>query len=387
MNFLLPSALAALAALLLPILIHLSRRSESQRVDFAALRWLQVRLRPRRRPVIEQWLLLLLRLLLLLVVVLFLAQPARLQADKPGQWLVVVPGTSWQSLSGLPSGDLVQRRWLAPSFPTIDSPPPSISHAGFSSLIRELDAQLPKSTMLTVVLPETLSGLDAERLHLSRTIKWHVVPAQMPERQSSLAIIPALAIRSDANSKQSDVFFKAAYSVWQNDIPRQSRQTIEFITNDAQTPAKAAIWLDFRKQPLTSAAQKWVEQGGSLMLGPETPLPKASQDILWRDEQGNAVLVSQALGNGRLLQWQRSVNARTLPLLEYGDFPQRLYALLQAPLPVPDRALAGTLHARLGASHPPIAPQPLMPWFALAAVLLFVLERWLASGRLRWNAS
>jgi hypothetical protein len=387
MNFLFPAALAALAALLLPILIHLSRRSQSQRVDFAALRWLQVRLRPRRRPVIEQWLLLLLRLLLLLALVFFLAQPVRLPADKPGQWLVVVPGTSWQSLPGLPAGEQVQRRWLAPSFPAIESPPPSTSAAGFSSLIRELDAQLPKSTTLTVVLPESLGGLDAERLRLSRTISWRVVPGRMPERQAAPAIIPALAIRSDANSKQSDVFFKAAYAVWQNDIPRQTRQTLEVIANDAQTPAKAAIWLDFRKQPLTPAAQKWVEQGGSLMLGPETPLPKASRDILWRDEQGNAVLVSQALGNGRLLQWQRPLNARTLPLLEYGDFPQRLYALLQAPLPEPNRALTSTLNARLGASHPPIAPQPLMPWFALAAVFLFVLERWLASGRLRWNAS
>lgn len=387
MNFLFPAALAALAALLLPILIHLSRRSESQRVDFAALRWLQARLRPRRRPVIEQWLLLLLRLLLLLLIVLFLAQPARFQLEKPGQWLVVVPGTSWQSLSGLPAGEQVQRRWLAPSFPAIESPPPATGAAGFSSLLRELDAQLPKSKTLTVVLPETLGGLDAERLRLSRTINWRVVPGRMPERQASPAIIPALAIRSDADSKQSDVFFKAAYAVWQNDIPSQNRQTLEVIANDAQTPAKAVVWLDFRKQPLTGAAKKWVEQGGSLMLGPETPLPEASRDILWRDEQGNAVLVSQALGNGRLLQWQRPLNAQALPLLEYGDFPQRLYALLQASLPAPDRALAGSLHARLDAGHPPTAPQPLMPWFALAAVLVFVMERWLASGRLRWNAS
>ena len=387
MNFLFPAALAALAALLLPILIHLSRRSESQRVDFAALRWLQARLRPRRRPVIEQWLLLLLRLLLLLLVVLFLAQPARFLSEKPGHWLLVVPGTPWQSVSGLPGGEQVQRRWLATSFPAIESPPPSTSAAGLSSLIRELDAQLPKSTAITIVSPESLSRLDAERLRLSRTIQWRVVPGRMPERQSSPAIIPALAIRSDADSKQSDVFFRAAYAVWQDAGKSGTRQAIEIIASDGATPAANALWLDLRNRPLTGAARRWVEQGGSLMLGPATPLPKASRDILWRDEQGDAVLLGQSLGKGRLLQWQRPVNARALPLLEYGDFPQRLQALVQTPIPAPDSALAKDLHPRLGAAHPPTAPQPLMPWFALAAVLLFVLERWLASGHLRWNAS
>lgn len=387
MNFLLPGALAALAALLLPILIHLSRRSQSQRVDFAALRWLQARLRPRRRPVIEQWLLLLLRLLLLLMLVFFLAQPVRLQADKPGQWLVVVPGTSWQSLSGLPAGEQVQRRWLAPSFPAIESPPPATSAAGFSSLIRELDAQLPKSAAITIVLPESLGGLDAERLRLSRTINWRVVPGRMPERQTSPAIIPALAIRSDVSSKQSDAFFKAAYAVWQNDFPPQKRQAMEIIANDQQTPANAALWLDLRNQPLTDAARRWVEQGGSLMLGPATALPETSKDVLWRDDQGNAVLTSQTSGKGRFLQWQRSLNAKALPLLEYGDFPQRLHRLVHAATTQPDRAMAKDLLPRLGAAHPPSAPQPLLPWFALAAVVLFVCERWLASGRLRWNAS
>jgi hypothetical protein len=387
MSFLLPGMLAALAALLLPILIHLSRRSESQRVDFAAMRWLQATLRPRRRPVIEQWLLLLVRLLLLLVLILFLAQPVRLQAEKPGQWLVVVPGTSWQSLSGLPAGEQVQRRWLAPSFPAIDSPPPSPGTAGFSSLIRELDAQLPASTAITVVLPETLGGLDAERLRLSRNIQWRVVPGRMPEPQTPPASIPALAIRSDATSKASEVYFKAAYAVWQNEVPRQNRQRMEVIANDAQVPAKAGLWIDLRNQPLTDAARSWVARGGRLMLGPATALPDAPRDALWRDEQGNTVLLAQALGKGQLLQWQRPLTAQTLPLLEYGDFPARFHALAQHSMPAPGRAPASSVQARSGAEHSPIAPKTLMPWFALAAVLLFVLERWLAGSRLRWSGS
>ncbi|TQT81878.1 hypothetical protein DB758_11845, partial [Xanthomonas perforans] len=51
MNLLLlfPTGLAALAALLLPLLIHLARRSEHRPTDFAALRWLRALPRPRHR--------------------------------------------------------------------------------------------------------------------------------------------------------------------------------------------------------------------------------------------------------------------------------------------------------------------------------------------------
>ena len=49
-GLLLPAALRALAALLLPVLLHLVRQSDRTRVEFAALRWLTVRAQPRRRP-------------------------------------------------------------------------------------------------------------------------------------------------------------------------------------------------------------------------------------------------------------------------------------------------------------------------------------------------
>ena len=44
---LLPAGLAALAALLLPLLLHLARRHEQTPTDFAALRWLRQKPKPR----------------------------------------------------------------------------------------------------------------------------------------------------------------------------------------------------------------------------------------------------------------------------------------------------------------------------------------------------
>src|SRR5690606_9148841 len=72
---LLPAALAALGALLLPLLVHLARRSEQRPTDFAALRWLRRKPRPRRRIRFDERWLLALRLLLLALIALWLARP------------------------------------------------------------------------------------------------------------------------------------------------------------------------------------------------------------------------------------------------------------------------------------------------------------------------
>ena len=71
-----PAALAALAALALPLLVHLARRQQERPTVFAALRWLRAQPRPRRRLRFDEWPLLLVRLLLVALVALLLAQPA-----------------------------------------------------------------------------------------------------------------------------------------------------------------------------------------------------------------------------------------------------------------------------------------------------------------------
>src|SRR6187431_2425991 len=72
-----PAGLLALVALAVPLLLHLRRATEARRVEFAALRWLSPRQRPRRRLRVREWLLLLLRLLLAALVALLFAGPAR----------------------------------------------------------------------------------------------------------------------------------------------------------------------------------------------------------------------------------------------------------------------------------------------------------------------
>ena len=87
-----PLGLAALAALIIPLVIHIRRRTEEVPLDFAALRWLDILTRPRSRIRFEEWLLLALRLLLVALLGLLLARPALPGLDGDAARVLVAPG-------------------------------------------------------------------------------------------------------------------------------------------------------------------------------------------------------------------------------------------------------------------------------------------------------
>ncbi|WP_305806007.1 BatA domain-containing protein, partial [Stenotrophomonas sp. YIM B06876] len=138
-----PAGFAALAALLLPLLIHLARRGEYRLLDFAALRWVQARVRPRRRVRFDEWPLLLLRLVLLALLAVLLARPALTGVTDTRPRVAVVPGLDAATAQAQVDVPQAQWLWLAPGFPALDgaavpSPPQPVS-----SLLRQLDAELP----------------------------------------------------------------------------------------------------------------------------------------------------------------------------------------------------------------------------------------------------
>ena len=111
-----PLGLAALAALVVPLLIHLRRRTEEVPVDFAALRWLEARPRPRRKPQLDELLLLGLRLLLVALLALLLARPAVLGWEDDGARVLVAPGVD-AAAAREAAGPEAELRWIAPGFP------------------------------------------------------------------------------------------------------------------------------------------------------------------------------------------------------------------------------------------------------------------------------
>ncbi|PSD21467.1 hypothetical protein C7E13_21600, partial [Stenotrophomonas maltophilia] len=195
MTLLFPLGLAALAAWLLPLLIHLARRHPYTPLDFAALRWLRAQIRPRQRIRFDDWPLLLVRLLLLAALAMLLARPALVgPAPVPTAWTVVAPGLDATALRG--TAEAGNWHWLAPGFPSIDQAPPA-SSTSLPSLLRELDAQLPAGTALTVHVPDPLPGLDGARLQLSREVQWRPQPIPATP-QPSAATMPRLRVHSDA---------------------------------------------------------------------------------------------------------------------------------------------------------------------------------------------
>lgn len=376
MNFLLPAALSALLALALPVLIHLSRRSQQQRTDFAALRWLQARFRPRRQPIVQEWPLLLIRLLLLTVIVLFLAVPVRHHASAPEHWLVAVPGVVWPPDAELPSEKSVSRHWLAPGFPPAERPVPGAA-VPVASLLRELDARLPAETRLTVLVPERLYGWDAERPLLQRPVNWRVVKGQMP-KPVSLRELPAMVLTPDPAKAESARYFRAAYRAWQAHLPEAKHRDVPMLAADAEPPAAARIWVYLPAGAVPESVRQWVRGGGTLMLAPDAAADAGKPDVLWRAGDGSILLEQQALGDGRVLQWRQPLNgSQTVELLD-ASFPEHLHALLGT-VPQPDAAVASMQPPRSGAAAVVPAPQPLQPWLMMAIVLLFLLERAVAT--------
>ncbi|CRD66101.1 BatA domain-containing protein [Stenotrophomonas thermophila] len=373
MTLLFPLGLAALAAGLLPLLIHLARRHPYTPLDFAALRWLRAQIRPRQRIRLDDWPLLLVRLLLLAALAILLARPALTgPAPAPIAWTVVAPGLDATALRG--TAEAGNWHWLAPGFPAIDQVPPA-STASLPSLLRELDAQLPAGTALTVHVPDPLPDLDGARLQLSREVQWR--PQPMPvAAQPGAAAMPRLRVHSDA---------PAAAQRWLNAVQRAwgLPSPLAPLPTDA-LPERGEIGVWSRSDALPANWQAWLRDGGRVMTAGK---PAASASILLRDAEGTPLLWQQRIGHGYLLSLPGDWNAASNAALRDPRLPRALLLTLQPPTAprLGDARDQAPQRAALPAATPPLREPT--PWLLLAIVLLFALERWMASSACRREAA
>ncbi|HEL5571668.1 TPA: BatA domain-containing protein [Stenotrophomonas maltophilia] len=369
MILLFPLGLAALAAGLLPLLIHLARRHPYTPLDFAALRWLRAQIRPRQRIRFDDWPLLLVRLLLLAALALLLARPALIgPAPVPTAWTVVAPGLDATALRG--TAESGNWRWLAPGFPAIDQAPPA-SSASLPSLLRELDAQLPAGTALTVHVPDPLPGLDGARLQLSREVQWRPQPIPVTPQPGATAM-PRLRVHSDAS---------AAAQHWLNALQRAwgMQAPLAPLLADA-LPERGEIGVWSRSDALPANWQAWLRDGGRAVSAGK---PAADASILLRNAEGAPLLWQQRIGYGALLALPGDWNAASNPALRDPQLPRALLLALQPPTAprLGDARDQAPHQAALPAAPPPLREPT--PWLLLAIVLLFALERWMASSARR----
>lgn len=377
---LLPAALAALAALLLPLLIHLARRSEQRPTDFAALRWLRQKPKPRHRVRFDEWPLLIARLLLLALLAMWLARPVLFGSASEAPWVAVMPGIDAAQAHAAIGDDKARLHWLAPGFPALDQPSPTTAALPFASLLRQLDSELPAAVKLSVLVPEQLQGADAQRPRLSRTVEWKVLAGAMPAPKPAAVGVPALTVRYAQDREDGLRYLRAAAGAW-----RPSTTTAFAAAPTAQAlPAdtRHLVWL--APGPLPAAVGDWIRRGGTALLSTDTqykfPTPTT---VYWRDEVGVPLVEGAVLGRGRVLRFTRTLAPATMPQLLQPDFPRNLRNLFATPAPAPARVAARDYAPIAGGASYTQPPRDLQPWLALLIAALLLAERWLATRRSR----
>ena len=373
---LLPVALAALASLLLPLLLHLARRDSVRPLDFAALRWLRARPRPRRRLRFDEWPLLLLRLLQLALLALWLARPVLHGAPDLRPVVAVMPGVPAAALSAQSLPANARRHWLAQGLPTLDAPAPTAPQP-VASLLREMDAELPAGVPLVVLAAARFDGADGRIPQLSRAVDWRIVDST-PMASAPAAKNPTstLYLHADAAHASGLRPLRAAARAWQGEAFE--------LAAGATPPTTDAIAAWLAAAPLPAELQDWLARGGSVLLAHDAPLPaNIMLTPLLRDGGGTSLLDGAAFGQGHLLRFRQPLRPVDMPLLLEAEFPQRLREALAPPMHAPTRADARAHMPTTGARAQPPAPRDLQPWLALLLALLFVVERWLATARRR----
>lgn len=379
---LLPAALGALLALAIPLLIHLARREQRTPTMFAALRWLHERPRPRRRIRFDEWPLLLSRLLLLAFIALWLAMPVLVGAPDRTGWTVVAAGVADDEVQRLVEAEEGEVRWLATGFPPVLSPMP-VTTQPVSSLLRQLDAELPADAHLTVLVPERLSGLDADRLQLSRAVDWHVVDGGSPLVEAGERARFELVMRHDDEgaTEARRILRAATLSLLDDETDADA-----FSSAPADTPLPDGIqrlaW--FVRGPMPAEVRGWIESGGDALLASDVELewPGGSSVVTWRDAVGEPLLETAPLGDGRVSRFTRPLQASAMPQVLEPAFPTRLQALFDD-RPAPTLGFASAHAPAAGGDTWPQAWRDLQPWLALLIALTILVERWLATSRRR----
>lgn len=385
--FLTPLGLAALAALALPIALHLIRRSDDRLRDFAALRWLEQQRLPRRLLRLYELPLLILRLLLLTLLALLLARPVwqRIDANtKP--WVFVAAGIDIDQARA--EIDLPQAEWrqLAPGFPALGINDAAAFAVPLASLIRELDAGLPAATPLTLVVPAELGGLDAQRLQLSHKVDWKVLPGRSPEVSSSPhtnADAPLqIVIRYDEPGRQELLVAHALLRAWQSvGLNFQVDEAMQSVPLPDPTD-----WLFWLGGPIAASAQRWIANGGMALLSRQ---PARAGEVVLADTNNAPVLIAAPLGRGHELILAPPLTTAQQPALLAPDFPQRLRMLLQTVNDLPARASAAAVVPELSSGYSTYESASiglnrrfsLDGLLSLGIALLFLLERLWATRR------
>ncbi|TCO41328.1 BatA domain-containing protein [Dokdonella fugitiva] len=372
-----PVGLAALAACALPILIHLVRRLQLERTEFAALRWIGADSPPRRRIRFERPWLLLVRLLLLVALALLLARPVLEHIETtPVARAFVVPGVAPSMARAALDRPGLDLRWLAPSFPSIEQPLADTA-VPLASLLREADASLPEGAVLRVVVPRTLAGLDGERPHFVHALDWRIVDGAAAAASAEPGTV-RFAVRYADEEASALPYLRAAVAAWNAREP--GRYVLDAAPAARGMPADAR-WLAWLAPSRPAEVDAWIERGGVALVTHD-----AQGEPLWRDDAGDVLARSRPLGAGRVVAVPDVLSPARMPIVLDAGFATQLRDALRGAAVAPDRADAAAYEpvavpgaAQADVSAPAGARRSLDAGIALLVAFLFLVERVLAT--------
>lgn len=374
---LVPAGLLAMASLLLPVLIHLSRRPHHRRIDFAAMRWLQHSEKPRRRLRFEDLPLLLTRLVLLGLLAWLLAQPLLIGDWRKGRhWVLLDPQVaSAQAMAHINDPD-ARVLWLSPGFPQVTSGTVPPDDAPRASLLREFDDGLADADRLTVLVPPVVEGLDAQHLELRHAVEWQVMPAAARPAEAIINASPRkVALRHAGAQSAALRYLRAALASWRE----SARSAWQIDDRPANAPLDAdtrwLIWLD---APLPDSILAWVENGGRVLVNAAVP---ATASAVWRNEAGNDIAAVLQRGKGRIIHLLPAFEPEEFPELLDADFPERLKSLFAGDPQGSYSELAENARPLLSGEPGQPMRTPLDSLLIGLVVVMFMLERILASRR------
>jgi hypothetical protein len=336
---------------------------------------------PREDRAWHERVLLLLRLLLLAILALLLAWPVwrgGARPASPAPAVIVAPGIDAAVARAAIDAPLADWHWLD-------------GRAPLTSRLRELDAALAPGTAVTVLVPEDLGGLDAERLRLAHSVTWRPLPGRSPEQPAAgqgqaapASASPApplltIAVRYDAGSAAGPTeigVLRAVAAAW---VAAGVPASVEFAAHDAPLPPLSTwlVWLGGGDLP--PAVDAWIRAGGRALASRQ---PDGGAPAALSDAAGRPVLRERRLGAGTLLSLEGPLLPDAVPALRSARFPQELYALMTEPGEPPDRAPANSVVPLVRAQSADVGRvRELAPQFALAAALLFLIERSYATRR------
>lgn len=385
-----PAGLIALAALAVPLLIHLLSRSRGQRVLVGNIELFRRVQRQRASQLrLVQWLLLALRALMIVVAALLLADLARQGLGPPVEGIAYVTPAR---LAAAERGDVpIDKEYQ--QLVTLQG--------GWSQLAEALAIQRHQGVVPVYTLASA-NDQPGRPLALPSPVTWHSDGMAEPRQASRLDVliahepqrfVEAQAIRLALESAAAfsklvvNVRLTLTEAVGPGDID-QAEETALIWLGDTPVPTTAQAGVVFRDSAgdAGSAARFTTIQAwpglGFLATGKAANEPSSSE-VVWRDAAGQALLIEQRVAGQRQIRLtQRLALDGNGPMAQDG-WPGMLARLL---LGEAAWQSATAFAALPDGQSPPALPvltrgQParsLVPLLSLLLAVLFLAERWLS---------